>query len=798
MKTSKLFLMGTLVLMLFMIEPVKAFTPTFTGDAEVDFPDVPGVLIIDDPGNPGGVPGEIPVVYPVSFNDANVYTSGWDMKDLRLAYDEGTDTMYVAVNSFGIVGDVDGNGDPATLRYGVSSPFTENADLCGGESVAVYFDLNMDPNNPGTFNNATDFDFIVGVSGATCIGGFTAAQWYLPAGFNPPSNFGTELDGTTPGTYNHIGPTPTNPSAAWPDFELTIPNFSKIPISLGIPDPFLTVFRVGAYMGSPTDGAIGEDYIHYEQNPRTMATIEFIDNGNGTVDLTVKEKNNTAYALRGQQEGPNGSTIDMAVPFHDVVVDITKSEDGGLPTSLVSLGYPTRPPNDGDDPILEILDDVAGSAPGEEWLWDSRTSDLNDVPVAGYPIETTFIATATGRDPLGLPHTFLGDPNEQDAVDVNQPPPTPEIDVTKTVDCNETIAGYPVYYTICIKNIGVVPVIPTSVFDDKLGDLTADFVAACPLLQPPPTDPCECCLTFGPYYEDPNIDPDPNTNTVYFDANDIFGTAAPTVDANATVDLIHPDFTVEKICLTDPVEDANACFRIIITNIGDVDLSIITNEPSLLGPLPLPVGGPPIDVNICVSVPIDVTEVCNEIIVEATIDEPNYICIDGEPLPPKDANDCCPVQPPGGDEGCTPGFWKNNADKHDASAWCILFDPNMHISDVFDLNEPLVIFTGGNPKKLSSYITNPTLLQALDANGGGVNAMIRHGIAAMLNACSDCVNYPNNNPFEIIMMIEDALNGEQGALTVDELHSLFAGWNESGCPIDQHGRCSHPLLDFMD
>jgi hypothetical protein len=162
-----------------------------------------------------------------------------------------------------------------------------------------------------------------------------------------------------------------------------------------------------------------------------------------------------------------------------------------------------------------------------------------------------------------------------------------------------------------------------------------------------------------------------------------------------------------------------------------------------------------------------------------------------------DVNATCCVAPPPGGEGCTPGFWKNNGDKHGASAWCesidgISISPGTQISDVFILNEPLVIRGKGK-----STITDPTLLQALGANGGGVNAMIRHGIAAMLNACSDCVQYPNNNPLEIIMMIEDALNGAPGAYTVDELHIMFAGWNEAGCPVNQHGECTGVEEEIM-
>ena len=139
---------------------------------------------------------------------------------------------------------------------------------------------------------------------------------------------------------------------------------------------------------------------------------------------------------------------------------------------------------------------------------------------------------------------------------------------------------------------------------------------------------------------------------------------------------------------------------------------------------------------------------------------------------------------PPGEEGCTPGYWKNNGDKHGASAWCERFEPSDPISMHFVLNNPLVIRGKGK-----STITDPTLLQALDANGGGVNAMIRHGVAAMLNACSDCVQYQYSSPDQVISMIEDTLNEEGDYYTVDELHSMFAEYNEAGCPVNQHGDC---------
>jgi len=101
-----------------------------------------------------------------------------------------------------------------------------------------------------------------------------------------------------------------------------------------------------------------------------------------------------------------------------------------------------------------------------------------------------------------------------------------------------------------------------------------------------------------------------------------------------------------------------------------------------------------------------------------------------------------------GGEGCTPGFWKNNAENWSANAWDC-YSPSTSFSSVFGLT--ITIFTGGNPKNSANYITNPTLLQALGANGGGINALARHAVAALLNACSDCVQYAIGDPADVIL-----------------------------------------------
>jgi len=334
--------------------------------------------------------------------------------------------------------------------------------------------------------------------------------------------------------------------------------------------------------------------------------------------------------------------------------------------------------------------------------------------------------------------------------------------------------GDEVCNTITITNTGDTPIEILDVLDTIVGPL---FNCIGVVLAP--GEHCD----DGYCYEVPPGAPNPIENEVFVIAGVV---GLPNIiDANALCEtgLVNPSIDLEKtVDNNEPCYGDTVTYTICIENTGDVILeNIVVNDPFLGGDL---AGFPP------VLAPGEVW--CEDFTYVVQEDDPcpleNCATVTSNPLDlPNviDANDCteiCP-QPCGGGEGCTPGFWKNNGDKHGASAWCDRFSPSMKISDVFILNEPLVI--RGNGK---STITNPTLLQALGANGGGVNAMIRHGIAAMLNACSDCVQYEYSSPDQVISMIEDALNGV-GPYTVDELHYMFAKNNEAGCPVNQQGEC---------
>jgi hypothetical protein len=116
-------------------------------------------------------------------------------------------------------------------------------------------------------------------------------------------------------------------------------------------------------------------------------------------------------------------------------------------------------------------------------------------------------------------------------------------------------------------------------------------------------------------------------------------------------------------------------------------------------------------------------------------------------------------------EGCTLGYWKNHTDR-----WCSSYTPSMRFGDVF-VNAP-------------SNLANLTLLQALNLGGGGIFNLARQGVAALLNACSDEVDFPApylNNPQSVI----DAVNAAYlaGGSAPGKLATQLDNLNNSGCPL---------------
>lgn len=122
----------------------------------------------------------------------------------------------------------------------------------------------------------------------------------------------------------------------------------------------------------------------------------------------------------------------------------------------------------------------------------------------------------------------------------------------------------------------------------------------------------------------------------------------------------------------------------------------------------------------------------------------------------------------GGTQGCTPGYWRQ---EHHFDSWTD-YAPEDLFSDVFA--RVITVGAGGQ-----DTIDNPTLLEAVWATGGGVSALARHAVAALLNAASPDVDYPYSVD-EVIAMVQSAIDSGDFNATKD----LFASANELGCPLN--------------
>jgi hypothetical protein len=112
-------------------------------------------------------------------------------------------------------------------------------------------------------------------------------------------------------------------------------------------------------------------------------------------------------------------------------------------------------------------------------------------------------------------------------------------------------------------------------------------------------------------------------------------------------------------------------------------------------------------------------------------------------------------------QGCSPGFWGN---EDNVDLW-VGFTPDQDYDTVFGVD---------------FFVLNRTLFEALNEGGGGLDALGRQSVAALLNAANPNINYPYTVD-EVIALVQgiDPTDPEE----VEELKDLFEGFNELGSPI---------------
>jgi hypothetical protein len=131
---------------------------------------------------------------------------------------------------------------------------------------------------------------------------------------------------------------------------------------------------------------------------------------------------------------------------------------------------------------------------------------------------------------------------------------------------------------------------------------------------------------------------------------------------------------------------------------------------------------------------------------------------------------------PGGD-GCTPGYWKQSQHFGSWTAPYMPEDPGATVfGDVFTTPGSLKI----KVDKTQIVLEDATLLQALNAQGGAVNALARHAAAALLNAASTA-SYAFTVG-EVITTVNAALASGDDTI-IENTKNTLAGENEKGCPF---------------
>lgn len=227
--------------------------PVFTGDASVDFNGLSNVVTILD-GFDVGVPPAFPFI------------SGWDINAVKMVYDYTTDTLYVGIDTIGILGDADGDGDPSVTSSALSSRGgIDLPNLQGSE----FFHFMIDTSQDNVFNP----EYVVGVSSVQDISTFGIYE-YAGNPFDP--TYGASVSSSQVNLH-------ANPSALAPDLEFSISNFFS---TLGT-NPF-DGFGLRVSTGSFVDDGIGEDSLP-DLGP-TLA-VKVIQNVNDSFTYTVDDGN---------------------------------------------------------------------------------------------------------------------------------------------------------------------------------------------------------------------------------------------------------------------------------------------------------------------------------------------------------------------------------------------------------------------------------------------------------------------------------------------------------------------------
>ena len=264
-------------------------------------------------------------------------------------------------------------------------------------------------------------------------------------------------------------------------------------------------------------------------------------------------------------------------------------------------------------------------------------------------------------------------------------------------------------------------------------------------------------------------DPNPLVNTATATCSPVGFPNVLTASDTHSVNLVAPNYTLTKQCAPSTAQVGDQItYTFVITNTGDVQMNRVSANDTLLGDLTAQ-----FPATLAAGATVTVTQTRN---IQAGDPDPlpntitTVYSVNGLNTTITRTASCSVdiVQPPGG-EGCTPGYWKQ---PQHFDSW-VGFTQDQFFDAVFGVDVTIRV-------DAKTEDPNATLLEALDANGGGINALARHAVAALLNASNPDVD-SDFTTAQVIALVQDAV--APGGITIEEAHQLLAAANEQGCPL---------------
>lgn len=314
---------------------------------------------------------------------------------------------------------------------------------------------------------------------------------------------------------------------------------------------------------------------------------------------------------------------------------------------------------------------------------------------------------------------------------------SPCLSVTKTCT-NAPAPGGSIAFSVTVKNCGNIKIENISVIDDHAGIIAQSLTLEAGNSQ-----------TFSGNYIPISS---PSTNTVTATGSYTYLSQTKTISASgsATCSAPFPCLKVTKVCTDASAIGQPIQYSGTVTNCGNLTISDITLE-DIAGALkdyPTPQGftlNPGGYVTYSGSYIPSTSPSTDTVTAKGiyTWNSASYFIEDS-------ASATCTISGGPGNEGCTPGFWKNYPDM-----WPYPYKGDTQVLEAFGC-----AIDGFN-----------TLWDAISARGGGINKLARHGVAALLNAADPYVNYP--------LSIEEV----KDAICIYMNADLLAEYNELSCPL---------------